>query len=257
MVFVFIILLAAASLTGAPSAAALTAVVAEAEAPAATLILLASFLGMALGPMLAVRLLHRRSARTLFGQSSQLRRHLPVAAALTTVVQGSALVIWFHHLEAEPGLDFASWLKLLPLSMIGLALQTGAEELVFRGYLLQQLAARFRSPLIWGVLPSCVFGLLHYDGGLGSNAWLIVAATTLFGLLAADLTAATGSLGAAWGLHLANNGTALLILAPEGMLSGLSLHRTSIDVAAAPWQVAVDCIGLLLAWFFIRRVLAR
>jgi membrane protease YdiL (CAAX protease family) len=37
--------------------------------------------------------------------------------------------------------------------------QAASEELVFRGYLPQQLAARGDSPLVWGFLPSFVFRL--------------------------------------------------------------------------------------------------
>ncbi len=52
-------------------------------------------------------------------------------------------------------------------------IQTGAEELVFRGYLQQQLAARFASPLIWMVLPALIFGAVHYDPATaGPNVWL-------------------------------------------------------------------------------------
>ena len=44
-----------------------------------------------------------------------------------------------------------------------------AEEALFRGYLLQQLAVRNPSPLIWMVLPALVFAALHIDPGAGAG----------------------------------------------------------------------------------------
>jgi hypothetical protein len=68
------------------------------------------------------------------------------------------------------------WASFLPLALVGVLVQTGAEEVLFRGYLQQQLAARFASPLAWMVLPSVIFALLHYQPELmGENAWLMVA----------------------------------------------------------------------------------
>jgi uncharacterized protein len=49
-----------------------------------------------------------------------------------------------------------------------------------------------------------------------------VGAAATFGLIAADLTARTGSIGAAWGFHFANNTMAITILATDGTITGLS-----------------------------------
>ncbi|MFQ5439742.1 MAG: lysostaphin resistance A-like protein, partial [Paracoccaceae bacterium] len=109
-----------------------------------------------------------------------------------------------------------------------------SEELVFRGYLQQQLAARYSSRWVWWVLPALLFGLAHFDGeSTGVNAWLVVADTFLIGLIAGDLTARTGNLGAAVGLHLANNTAALLVMATEGTITGLSLFVTPFAITDA------------------------
>ncbi|WP_338153259.1 CPBP family intramembrane glutamic endopeptidase [Pseudophaeobacter leonis] len=64
-------------------------------------------------------------------------------------------------------LGFWPWLGLLPLSLLAVLVQVSAEEVVFRGYLQQALAARFKSPVIWLVAPSALFGLAHYMPGRG------------------------------------------------------------------------------------------
>ncbi|MDJ0629759.1 MAG: CPBP family intramembrane metalloprotease [Rhodobacter sp.] len=252
-----LIVTAAGALTGAGGMNQ----VANAATPAGTLILLATFLGMALGPMLAVRLLHRRPVGSLFGRAARAIRDFAGAAAIATVIYAAAVAVWFAVFDATPQLDPILWLALLPLSLAGIALQTGAEELVFRGYLQQQLAARFRSPVVWMILPSLIFGAVHYDPATtGGNALLIVGATGIFGLAAADLTAATGSLGAAWGLHFANNVFAILIVAVDGTLPGLALYTTPYaadDNGLLPMLILGDVAVLILTWFILRRALQR
>jgi uncharacterized membrane protein len=77
----------------------------------------------------------------------------------------------------------------------------------------------------------------------------------VFALCAADLTARTGTIGAAWGFHFANNAVAILFLALEGPLSGLALYTLPMDsVPAAELRpMLVTGIGVTLAiWLAIR-----
>lgn len=236
--------------------------VAEADQPTGTLLLLSTFAGMALGPMLAARILHRRSGLSLFGgPPGQLWFHFAIAALIT-----AAVYVVFSLLpdagvaEPQPNLELGIWASFLPLAMVGVLLQTGAEEVLFRGYIQQQLAARFRSPLAWMVLPSVVFGLAHFQPDLmGDNTWLIVIGAGLFGLIAADLTAATGSIGAAWGLHFANNAAAILFLATDGPLSGLALFTAPIDPSSPAMRayIVIDLLAALGIWAAIRFAVTR
>jgi membrane protease YdiL (CAAX protease family) len=117
--------------------------------------------------------------------------------------------------------------------LVGVLIQTGAEEVLFRGYLQQQLAARFSSPMIWMVLPSALFAALHYQPEvMGDNTWLMMGAVFVFALLAADLTAVTGTIGAAWAMHFVNNALAILVMATDGPLSGLALYIAPISPAS-------------------------
>ncbi len=112
----------------------------------------------------------------------------------------------------------AQWLVTLPLAVLAVTIQSGAEEVVFRGYLQQHLGARSDRPLVWMVLPSVLFGVLHYGNALGSaegTAYVVWA--ILLGMACADLTARTGTIGAAIGLHSANN---LAVFALYGMQDG-------------------------------------
>lgn len=230
---------------------------AQGDSPLGMLLLLASFGWMLLGPVLAVQVLHARSAATLFGRAPVLIRDFAITAGCIASVQALSLFGWFLVYDAVPNLPLALWLPLLPFSLAGIALQTAAEEAVFRGYLLQQLAARFRSPLIWALLPSALFGMLHHQPGLGAADWTMMGAMLVIGLLAADMTARTGNLGAAWGMHFANNSAALLVLASDGALPGLALFRTPYPADAIGWLIVGDVIVLLFGWAAARRILRR
>ena len=235
--------------------------VAEAETPGATLLLFATFAGMAAGPVTAAWLVHGRSPATLFGRAPRVLRDFVVAAVVVGVFYAVTVALWSLAFDAEQGLPPRTWLALLPLTLLGILLQTGAEELVFRGYLTQQLAARFRSPFVWMAVPSVLFGLVHYAPELGGpNALILILGATLFGFLAADLTAATGSIGAAWGFHFANNVLALAVIATDGTITGLALYLTPYTAdaeGAARLALVADYSLLAAAWALCRLALRR
>ncbi|WOI56049.1 type II CAAX endopeptidase family protein [Palleronia sp. LCG004] len=246
---------------GLSGAMEVMATLADPVTPRATLILLSTFVGMFLAPIVAARLLHRRGARSLFGPGRVVLRDFFAALAISAVIYGAMLFFWFAGFDAVANVPPALWLALLPLSLLAVAVQTGAEELLFRGYIMQQLAARFPTPLVYMLVPSLLFGLLHYDPNtLGSNAWAVVGSTAFFGLIAADLTNATGSVGAAWGLHMANNVVAILLLSTQGTITGLALFVTpyaASEVAITGPLLMADLALIIVVWIALRWRLGR
>jgi hypothetical protein len=233
---------------------------AAADTPTSTLLVLATFLGMGLGPLLVARFLHRRSFGSVIGPRARTLRDFAIAMAICLAIY-ALLSFLPSGAPAQPNLAPTLWAAFLPLALVGILLQTGAEEVLFRGYLQQQLAARFASPLVWMILPSVLFALGHYKPDtMGDNAWLIVAAVGLFAILAADLTAATGSIGAAWGFHFANNCVAILFVAIDGPLSGLALYTAPFDPADAAEArplILLDMAITLATWAAIRFAVTR
>ncbi|MEB8387552.1 CPBP family intramembrane metalloprotease [Rhodobacteraceae bacterium KMM 6894] len=209
---------------------------------------------------LAMAVAHRRPLIQLIGPVdlalAQGRRVFLVVAALYAVM---ALIPLPDSFEIQSNLAVRTWISFLPLAVLGLLIQVSAEELIFRGYLQSQLAARFPHPFIWMILPSALFGVLHYQPVLlGNGAWLVVAWATLFGLAAADLTARSGTLGPAIALHLINNFGAILFIAPQGSFDGLALYTypfglDHLDMLYA-WM-PIDLMMLLCSWLAARLAL--
>jgi membrane protease YdiL (CAAX protease family) len=110
------------------------------------------------------------------------------------------------------------------------------------------------------VLPSALFASLHWDPEMGSIKWLVVGVTFIIALIAADLTEKTGSLGAAIGLHFANNIFALLFISMQDTITGLALYVMPFDRADTselPLALAIDLLLLLVIWRILRIALDR
>jgi hypothetical protein len=230
--------------------------------PRGMMALLGSFGFITLSLALVMNQLHRRQLRSLLGPLPRALRHFTrVGIALVAL----ATLLWLLPEPAVmaplPGLPPLRWATLLPLSVPLVLLQISAEELAFRGYLQSQLAARFSAPIVWMALPALVFGLLHYDPAMtGGNAAALALSAFLFGLVAADLTARSGTLGPALALHFWTNCGALLITAPQGQNFGLALQLypfTLADTATRAAWLPYDILVLLCAWLAARLAIAR
>ena len=228
--------------------------------PAQATLYLIVVAGLGAGACVAAAFWQKRTPRSLVGPGARTLRHAVIAAATTFAILGCLSLLTLPFSEpVERNQPFTTWLAWLPVGILALILQTGGEEVFFRGYLQSQLAARFRGHSLAVVAPALLFGFAHYVPSFPLIAALTyVLIATMFGILAADLTIRTGSLGAAWGFHLANNALAVLIIAPTGSVTGLALWRTGTEFGpealTSPLATA-EILVLLATWFLIRRVL--
>ena len=233
------------------------------QTPLSLLFLLGGFIFLTLGTAVTARLLHDRSLLSILGAPHALVRDF-WAVFRALVVLGIVVAVLPPYdlgVPLTPNLPVGSWLLLLPLSLAALLIQTSAEEIVFRGYLQQQLAARFSSPLVWMCVPAALFAFGHYlPAQAGNNAIFVAAWAGLFGLLMADLTARAGNLGPAIAVHFANNLSAIVFISLPDSLSGLSLYTIDIslsDTEALYTWLPIDFGMMILMWLTARLVIRR
>lgn len=175
----------------------------------------------------ALRRVHGRGFWSLIGPYQaawfDLRRAAVAVGLVLIVVQ--IVLPWGAWGEPSQVRGLAVWLMLLPFAVAAILIQVTTEEIVFRGYLQQQLACLSANRWVWMAIPSCLFGLWHFWNGNSPAEGIVYAFwATLLGIACADLTARTGTLGAAIGLHFATNFTAIMFIATEGWpMSGLAL----------------------------------
>ena len=212
--------------------------------------LIAALLGIAASiPGLAAisRLLHRRSITTMLGARGRWSvRNLicGAGAAVTASLVTLSLSLAVGLINLTPADTPPSW-PLVAATLAALIIfQAAAEEFVFRGYFLQWIGARARSALVWAVIPSALFALLHYSGDDGVAAMSYVAATFLFGLFAAATVRLTGGISCAVGYHIANNWLALLLVnAPVG-IQGIGLYQIDINPEQMPLLMGLGLLFL-------------
>lgn len=232
----------------------------ERESAVSALYALFTFGFFGLGLAMAVNGLHGRRAGTLFGPwEAVVSDFLRVLFS----VGGLLLLLWLllpqgYETIRNAAMPRGTWLMLLPISLAAIIVQAGTEELFFRGYLQQQLAARFPNLPLWMIVPSVAFGLLHLaPGAAGTNAPLYALWATCFGLAAADLTARTGAIGAALGFHVANNIASVLLVSVAGPGSGLALYLIPVrlDDPAVAALMLPELLTTLCCWLAARLAL--
>ena len=229
------------------------------RSPVAVIAALVGFLPLALGLAIALRLLHDRSWTTLLGPARLTWQSAAWVGGAILVVQAVILPVQIASPDVGRHLTFGQQLPWLVPALVAIVVQSATEEAVFRGYLQQQLAARSAKPLVWMGLPALMFAALHLDpsASAADQVWSGGSAF-LFSLVAADLTARTGSLGPAIGLHAASNICAILLVGLYGKMDGLALWNLVLDpsrpMAALPYM-AVDLAALLVAWLLARLIL--
>lgn len=214
-----------------------------------TLLLLASFILWWLGLWAAVRLMHRRGLRSLLGPRGGVDPRRFGAGLAVALALGLASILAGALAFGAPGFSgaaFADWLIGAAIAAPLLLIQTGAEEALFRGYLLQQMAARFRSAFAWALLPSILFGLGHWSPDAPGGAAPTMLATGAVGVILAVVTARTGDVSAAWGLHFGVNLLAILLVAPPGPLSGLALLTWPADETTLSGLVWLDVAAITI-----------
>lgn len=237
----------------------------EAHTPRRIALLLTSFSAMGLAVFIVVRLLHRRSFQSLIGRIDRPIWRLALFSLALPLFSGAIALIGLQALyDLTLQMELQIWLLWLTLLLPLLLVQVSAEELLFRGYILQQLRVLSRWRIIWAWLPSSIFGLLHFvpeGGGLGV---VLLALITLFGVIASELTARSGSLLPAIGLHLGNNIMALLVVSTTPGMTGASLFTPPLALMGdrgAVVMLLLDGLSLggvaAILWWLLRKETRR
>lgn len=216
------------------------------------------------GAWLVMMILHRRSIRDLFGFERKLYWRDFIRAAAVTVVVGlvtTPIALLIDPTIVRNDISIMEWIAWAPLVLVLAFLQTSAEEIVFRGYLHQALAARFATPLIWLAVPTGLFTLLHWQSGALAAmnvAFLLVILAMSLSMTA--LLVASGNLAAAMGMHFGNNIGVFLLVSNTPHLGSAALFsaRSITDHRWTSWQVTLLALyGILTIaiplWLLLHR----
>lgn len=146
----------------------------------------------------------------------------------------------------------AATTTLAAAAVLGLAVQTFAEEFIFRGFLTQAILRATRRPIVAALISGAVFGAMHIPNGTPQA--LDAAA---FGVVTALIAIRTGGLAFGYGLHLVNNlYGAVVVVSTHDVFKGAPGVLTQSTPIRFGWDAALSVATLLLALWVATRTRA-
>lgn len=175
-----------------------------------------TLLAMLLGVFLAVRFVHKRTFTSVITTLAMIswKRILEGFTVFFMLIAGATLVeAAFKPGEYQVMFDPQQFLIFLPIALLVTPLQAAAEEILFRGYLMQGMGLWTRYTAIPVLGSSLLFMAAHLTNPeMGESMYLIPLLYLLMGLFLAFITVKSNSLELAIGAHAANNLFAVLIM---------------------------------------------
>jgi membrane protease YdiL (CAAX protease family) len=219
----------------------------------------ASVLTLLVGVVVVIIVLHDRGWLTLVTPRPYLDWRRVVEGAVVWVALAVVCAILENLLY--PGryawsLNLRAWLPFVVAALLLTPLQCAAEELVFRGYLVQALGRVLRHPAGLAVVSAGLFTLPHlFNPEIAAYGAVIMAANYfVMGLFLASVALRDGRLELAIGAHAGNNLLLALFINYED-----SVFRTESMFTAGDLDPVYSLVTLVLSalafhlWVFSKR----
>ena len=126
--------------------------------------------------------------------------------------------------------NYVGFFISLVIMVVFMPIQTGLEEIVFRGYLVQGLAQIFKNGYVPLILTSLLFGLAHMSNPeVKAYGWPVMLTYFCgFALFMGAITLLDEGLELAFGIHFANNiVSSVLVSTPNSVIKTYSVFETT------------------------------
>jgi len=174
------------------------------------LLMLIPFLVSLVIIVLLIKGFHSRSILQVINGGSRFRwRHFWKGAVVWGILAIIILIInlVFYSSEFELNFNLAAFVPLVFISLLLIPFQAGSEEIFFRGYLAQGVAAWTKNRWLVILIPAICFALMH-----GSNPevkeygfWATMPSYFLFGVVFGLISILDDGIEMAIGMHSVNN----------------------------------------------------
>lgn len=187
------------------------------------------------GFLLGLKYLHQKTLSSVFTGFEKFR----ISRFVFAFVIWSLLIVFFLLMNYALSPSEFTWnpnylgllISFLVMCLM-MPIQTGLEEVVFRGYLLQGLALVFKNGIIPLILTSLLFGLAHMSNPeVQRFGWAIMFPYYVcFAFFMGALTLLDEGLELAFGIHFANNlVSSVLISTPNSVIKTYSFFEVNSE----------------------------
>jgi len=222
-----------------------------------------SIFTMLAGLVVTVKLVHRRTLLSLVTPGARVDWRRMGRGAAVWIGIAAAISLAEHVLFPERyylSFNAERFFPFLALVLLLTPFQAAAEELVFRGYLMQGLGLLTRRPALIAVASSLIFTAPHLMNPEAQQHGALIMAANYFviGMLLATIALRDGRLELAIGLHAVNN----VFLALVANYEGSALMTESIFTAREldpVYSLVTLALGALVfhRWVFTRGARTR
>ena len=209
---------------------------------------------------LGQRFIHKRSILSLHTAAKKIRWSRGMQAFLITWIVLGALTAVGHFSGLSPintNFDAGRFVVYALISLIFLPMQSGTEEIIFRGYLNQKFTHFLKNKWIAFAITSALFAAMHLSnpeatkGAEDGILLLTMSSYFIFGFVACLMVWMDDGLESAIGFHAANNTFAAIFVNYEG-----SVLPTPSLFMATP-NTIIDVPTTLLATLLIAAILYK
>jgi len=209
---------------------------------------------------LGQKLLHKRSLLSLHTSAKKIRWSRGLQAFFVTWIVLGSLTAVGHFSGLSPintNFDAGRFLIYAIVSLLFLPMQSGTEEIVFRGYLNQGFTHILKNKWVAFIITSALFAAMHLSnpeatkGAEDGILLLTMSSYFIFGFVACLMVWMDDGLESAIGFHAANNTFAAIFVNYEG-----SVLPTPSLFMASP-NTVIDVPTTLLATLLIAAILYK
>lgn len=213
-----------------------------------------------IGFLIGIKYVHKKTFTSILTGFQKFRFNrfwfaFAIWGALLTIL---VLIQYFSDPESlMVNFNFGGFLVSLVLMIVFMPIQTGLEEVVFRGYLLQGLSQVFKNGIVPLVITSTLFGLAHMSNPeVSAYGWPIMLTYFIaFALFMGSLTLLDEGLELAFGIHFANNIiSSVLVNEPNSVIKTYSIFeaKTSNPYAEIVLWLCMAIVTFVIFWIKYR-----
>ncbi len=204
-------------------------------------LMLLSFPAILIALFLGQKFIHKRTITSMFTYAARIDwSRILFAIIVTWVIYGifTAVMHFTGISKVTYMFDSKRFFSYALVSLLLIPLQSGTEEIIFRGYLNQGFSHILKNNWVAFFITSCLFASMHLanpesvsgaEGG-SLNHLLVMSGYFLFGFILCVIVYFEGGLEAVIGVHAANNMFAAIFVNYEGSV----LPTPSLFLSKAP-----------------------